>query len=301
LTPGFPAEVRVLGFAGLGVMGEPMCANLARKSGLPVHAYDIAPQPLARLAGAGVRAADSLAALAGAADVVFLCLASPAQTTQVCVSLAQARATGGRTRVVVDTGTTGVRAARDLAARLAEAGVLYVDAPVARMRQAARDGTLSIMVGATPAVFEKLSPYLLCMGSDLTRMGETGAGQAAKVLNNMVLIQTVHALAEALAIGRGLGLDGAVLFEALGQGSADSKALRVQGLKHLVTGDFASGMFSSAYAGKDIGLALDAAEMAGVDAASARATGALLQAACGAGYQDAYYPVFLKLIEAGSR
>jgi len=297
----FPARVDALGFIGLGVMGEPMCANLARRCGLPVHAYDLAPAPLARLGEAGVHAAASVEAVGEAADIVFLCLANPEQTEHVAAALARARQAGARPGVLVDTGTTGVRAARELAARLAEAGILYVDAPVARMREAARDGTLSIMVGGSAEAYAGLAPYLRCMGSDLTHCGGTGAGQAAKVLNNMVLIQTVHALAEALAIGRGLGLDGRVLFEALGLGSADSKALRMQGLGHLVPGDFPRGAFSSAYARKDLGLALDAAAMAGVDPAGARTTASLLDAACVAGYRDDYYPVFIKLIERANQ
>ena len=176
-----------LGFIGLGVMGEPMCRNLARGSLLPVTGFDRAPEPLARLATHHVAAALSIAALA-TVDVLFLCLPSGAHVESVASALFDVAERPG---MIVDMGTSPVALTRTLAARAAERGAIWVDAPIARTRQAAEDGTLSIMVGAEPADFAHLHPLLACMASDITLCGPVGSGQAVKILNNMVLVETV--------------------------------------------------------------------------------------------------------------
>ena len=191
-----------LGFIGLGVMGEPMCRNLAAKSGAPVTALDVNPEPLRRLAADGVRAAQSVDALAREAEVVFLSLPGGTEVAAVCDALLPSLRAGS---CVVDLSTAPVRLARDLAGRLAARGVAFADAPVARTRAAAAQGTLSIMVGAPLATFERIRGLLACMGSDVSHCGGPGAGQLAKLMNNMVLAQNVVALAEALAVARAAG------------------------------------------------------------------------------------------------
>jgi 3-hydroxyisobutyrate dehydrogenase-like beta-hydroxyacid dehydrogenase len=119
-----------------------------------------------------------------------------------------------------------------------------------------------------------------------------------KILNNKVLFESVHSLAEALAIARAAGVNGDVLFDALAKGSADSKALRFQGTRHLLPGDFPPRTFPTLYARKDIGLALSLAAETGVDARCARTTAGLFDEAIDAGYDADYYPVILRIIEA---
>ena len=146
-----------LGFVGLGVMGEPMCRNLARKSGVPVVGYDLSPEPLGRLAADGVRAARSAAEALDQAAVLFLSLPSGAEVEAVCEAEGLvARAKSGQT--IVDLGTSPVALARRLCARFAEKGAAFADAPVARTREAAIAGTLSIMVGADDATFRRIAP-----------------------------------------------------------------------------------------------------------------------------------------------
>src|SRR5204863_58950 len=117
-----------------------------------------------------------------------------------------ARVRSGHT--VVDMSTTPVALARDLSHAFAARGADFADAPVARTAQAAKDGTLSVMVGGDTAVFERLKPYLACMGSEITHCGPVGAGQAVKLMNNLVVAQTVVALAEALAVATSSGVPG---------------------------------------------------------------------------------------------
>ena len=225
----------VLGFVGLGVMGEPMCRNLARKSGAPVVAFDARGEPLESLKSAGVEPCASAVDVARRADIVFLCLPGEPQVRAVCLgdggsSALVAHARRGQT--VVDMSTCPVALAQELGRAFAARGVDFADAPIARTAQAARDGTLSIMVGGEPSVFERLAPYLRCMGTEVTHCGPVGAGQVVKLMNNMVVASTVVALAEALAAARASGVvDPRVLFETLMKGSADSFVLRNHGMK----------------------------------------------------------------------
>lgn len=289
------------GFIGLGVMGEPMCRNLAMKSGADVIGYDLAPAPLERLGVQGVTAAATVAAVARASDVMFLSLPSGDELEAVCGGadglLAQARAG----QIVVDLGTSPVGLTRALAARFAAKAVGYADAPVARTRQAAEDGTLSVMVGAAPAVFAAIRPLLACFAADITHCGAVGAGQIVKIMNNMILIETVVALGEALAVARRAGVDGAVLFETLTKGSADSFALRNHGLKAILPSEFPARAFSARYALKDLGYALQLAQAAGVEVAGAEVAAKLLDKTVAAGAGDRYWPVVARTIDRSRR
>ncbi len=289
-----------LGFVGLGVMGEHMCSNLVRKSQRTVYGTDLNRAPVDRLAAIGLRPCGSIAEVAASADVVFLSLPSGVQVEQVCFGPGGiVSAPGRRARMVVDMSTSPVKLTRELAARCAERGVTFVDAPVARMREAAAKGTLCIMVGGAAASFEAIRGYLGCMGTDLVHCGPSGSGQVVKILNNMVVFMTVHALAEALAIGRHAGVDGALLFDTMTKGSADSFALRTPGLKALLPGSYPENTFPTVYAIKDILLALELAEQGGVDARAAKLTHRVLAETAEAGYQRNYYPAMLNVIDKG--
>ena len=112
----------------------------------------------------------------------------------------------------------------------------------------------------------RLRPYLACFASDISHCGGIGAGQVAKLMNNMVLFQTVAAIAEAMAIGSKAGVDETLLLQALSNGSADSFALRNHGMKAMLPRNFPADAFSTGYALKDIGYALDLAEQSGIEA-----------------------------------
>ncbi len=283
-----------LGFVGLGVMGEPMCRNLAAKSGAPVIALDLDPAPLKRLAADGVRAAQSIETLGGEAEVVFLSLPGGPEVAAVCGTLLPRLPRGA---CIVDLSTAPVGLARDLAARCAARGIEFADAPVARTREAAMKGTLSIMVGAPAATFEHIRPLLACMGSDVSHCGGPGAGQLAKLMNNMVLAQNVVALAEALAVAKASGVDPRVLFEVLAKGSADSFALRNHGMKALLPGEFPERAFSTAYMLKDVGYALELAAECGLALSGAGNARALLEKTIAAGFGAEYFPALAKVVE----
>jgi hypothetical protein len=289
------AGIERLGFIGLGVMGEPMCANLARKSGLPVMAIDLKREPLRRLEGAGVAAGSSISELAERADLIFLSLPSGREVEQATNEVLAAKRR--RASILVDCSTAPVALTRDLAVRCAAVDLAYADAPVARTREAAQKGTLSIMVGADVDLFLRIRPYLDCMGSEITHCGPAGCGQVVKLLNNMMLFEIGSALAETIAIGRRSGVDEELLLSTLAKGSSDSFALRNHGTKAMLPRRFPEDAFGTDYALKDLSYALDLAREAGVDAAGAEVAGERLKAASARGFGRNYWPVLLRVVD----
>ncbi len=285
-----------IGFIGLGVMGEPMCRNLARKSGASVIAFDLRPEPLARLATDGVKAATSVREIMEQAAVVMLSLPSGSEVEAICAGADGLLARSRSGQVVIDLGTSPVRLMRSLAEKFAARGVDFADAPVARTRAAAEAGTLSVMVGASEQVFRRIEPLLKTFATEITHCGNIGAGQLTKILNNMVLFETGVALAEALALARRGGLDPALLLGTLAKGSADSFALRNHGMKAMLPGVFPERAFSAQYALKDITYALECAAEAGLELAGAELARARLQQAIAQGFGEQYWPVIARVI-----
>ena len=289
------SQYKTIGFIGLGVMGEPICRNLVKKSGARVIAFDLSPEPLRRLREEGAVVAASVAEVVNKSDLVFLCLPSAKHVRSVFDGdgiLKNIR----KDQVVVDLGTSSVKQTRDFAGQLQAKGASWADAPIARTRQAAQDGTLSVMVGAAGELFAAIEPLIRCFATDVTNCGGTGAGQVTKILNNMVLFQTVNALAEAVAVARRNGVDPALLLETLSKGSADSFALRNHGIKAIVPGNFPERAFSTEYALKDLSYALELAADAGIKIRGAELIGKVLQEAIDAGSGGAYFPVIAKHI-----
>lgn len=286
-----------LGFIGLGVMGEPICRNLLRKSGRRVVVFDLAAGPLKRLGDEGAEVAKAASDVAGKANVIFICLPSAQHVRSLFEGDGGLLSHIAAGAVVVDLGTSSVDLTRDYARRLAEKGASWVDAPIARTRQAAQDGTLSVMVGASDELYARVKPLIDCFATDVTRCGDTGAGQVTKILNNMVLFETVNALAEAVAVAKRYGVEPRLLLETLSKGSADSFALRNHGMKAIVPGEFPLRAFSTAYALKDLSYALELAQKAGITLRGAATVEAVFKDAIAQGEGDAYFPVIAKLID----
>jgi 3-hydroxyisobutyrate dehydrogenase len=291
--PSVGPAISTIGFIGLGVMGEPMCGHLARRSGIPVLAYDLRAEPLQRLAAQGVKAAE-MSEIAAACDVILLSLPDGRAVAAVVGQLEPHLRAG---QCVVDTSTSSVELTRQIGARLTAKGILYADAPVARTREAASRGELSIMVGTTEDTFARIRPILETMGTDVTHCGPVGCGQVVKILNNMLVFQHCGALAEAIAIGRRNGVAPDVLLPTMAMGSGDSFVLRNHGIKAMLPGVFPDRAFSTRYAIKDLSYALEMADASGLDMAAAKLTMQRLKQANEAGYGDQYHPVVLKVID----
>jgi 3-hydroxyisobutyrate dehydrogenase-like beta-hydroxyacid dehydrogenase len=286
----------MIGFIGVGVMGEPICRHVASKSGQEVRAYDIAPEPLERLALHGVKLAASVREIAEQCEIVYLSLPGAIEVKQVCVGRGSLLMHMRPGTYILDLSTISVALARDLEARFSARGIHYVDAPVARTRAAAEEGTLSVMVGCTERLFPRVKPWLEYFAADVMRCGPAGAGQALKLINNMLLFQNVAALAEALAVVRRLGLDPAQALEVLAKGSADSFALRNHAMKAMLPSRFPQKAFSVEYALKDLNYALELAKAARIELTGLKSAKALLEKAAAAGHTQEYFPVVAKVV-----
>ncbi len=286
---------QAVGFAGLGVMGEPICRNILTKSGAQMHVFDLNPEPMARLAELGANTAASVGDLAATMDILFLSLPGGPQVEAVIRGPGGVLERGRPGLLLVDTSTAPVGLTRELAKELAARDISYADAPVARTRQAAQEGTLSIMVGSSDDVFERLRPLLAHAASEITHCGPVGSGQVVKILNNMVLFETVVALSEALTLGEAAGVDPTLLFDTLSKGSADSFALRNHGMKAMLPGNFPTGAFPTNYALKDVSYALELAELTGFSAPGAELARSRMEKARAAGFGDNYFPALVQV------
>jgi len=286
----------MIGFIGLGVMGEAICRNLGRKASEDVLGFDLDPAPLARLKDEGVDAAGSVREIAERCNVVFLSLPGVPEVKNVCAGPSSLMLHMRSGSYVVDLSTTTVALARDLNSRFAARGIHFADAPVARTRQAALEGTLSVMVGSTEHVFQRLQPVLAHIGTEITHCGAPGAGQAMKLINNMVLFQNVVAIAEALCLARKAGLSATKVFDALSKGSADSFALRNHGMKAMLADNFPELAYSVDYALKDMGYLLEFAKQARAELAGAKNALAALERAAAGGNGKKYFPVLAKTV-----
>ncbi|MGI9523704.1 MAG: NAD(P)-dependent oxidoreductase [Hyphomicrobiaceae bacterium] len=293
-------KISKLGFIGLGVMGGRMCRNLTHRSGLSVIAYDIDPSKQRALSDIGVETARSIADVTAQAELIFICLPGEPQVREVAFAPdgLVSRARHGQT--IVDMTTATVEINREVAAALDKKGADFADAPVARGVSAAEDGTLAITVGAAKEVFQRIEPYLAFMGSQISHCGGIGNGQIMKLMNNMIIFQTVTALAEAMAIATRAGVDRSEVFEILSKGSADSFVMRKHG-QHMATRHYPDDQFPAIYSLKDIRYALSLAKTVGVDAQSAKLAEQRLLEAIERGYGHLYSPVIYELFENGDK
>ncbi len=291
------SEATTIGFIGLGVMGEPICRNLVKKSGRPVVAFDLSKEPLMRLQSDGAHVAPSLTEVMKQSAIVFYCLPSGKHVRGLFEDKGGILENVRAGQIIVDLGTSPVGLTRELAKKVEAKGASFADAPIARTREAAINGTLSVMVGASPDLFAKVEPLIRHFATEVTNCGGTGAGQVVKILNNMVLFQTVNALSEAAGIARRSGVDPKLLFETLSKGSADSFALRNHGMKAVIPGEFPERAFSTEYALKDLTYALDLAKDIDLKVPGAELAGDVLQKAIDAGFGGAYWPVIAKVVD----
>jgi 3-hydroxyisobutyrate dehydrogenase-like beta-hydroxyacid dehydrogenase len=215
-------------FIGIGAMGEPMAANLLRKGFEVVVVRHRRPEPCQRLAAQGARIAATPAEAIAGATLAVLSLPTSAQVEEVVCGPRGLAAAASPGCVIIDCSTSEPESTRRLHALLAERGVGFIDAPVTRGVQAARDGTLAFFLGGSDEHIERAMPALQAMGDTLIRLGPPGHGHTAKIISNVLSYATVALVNEALMLGVKLELDAGKLHEALMQG-APSKALEAFG------------------------------------------------------------------------
>jgi 3-hydroxyisobutyrate dehydrogenase-like beta-hydroxyacid dehydrogenase len=286
-----------IGFVGLGVMGGPMCRNVALKHGGDVIAFDMNSAAFAALEGTKARRAETLEEVAEQADVVFLSLPGGQQVEQVCLGLQGLASVSQLPSVIVDLSTTTVAAARTVAERLSSKGVAFADAPVARTREAAQRGELSIMVGADEALYARIEPLLRYMGSDVTHCGGVGCGQVVKLINNALVFENTVAIAEMMVVGERAGVSPAVLLDAVSKGSGDSFALRNHARKSMLPRHFPEKSFPPEYVLKDIGYALELAAQVGVSTHVTQLAQRYYTATAANGWSGRYFPAVIEIVD----
>ena len=253
-----------IAFIGLGNMGGGMAANLA-KAGHDVRAFDLSADALARAKEAGCLPAASAVEAADAAEAVVTMLPAGAHVESVYADIAAALSPGA---LLIDCSTIDVATARRVAEQAAASGFVAVDAPVSGGIAAAAAGPLTFMVGGSDDGFDRASDYLPQMGKAVIRAGASGAGQAAKMCNNMILGATMVATCEAFALADKLGLDAQAFYDIASVSSGQSWSMTsycpVPGVGPTTPADNDyQGGFATALMLKDLRLAAEAAEQAG--------------------------------------
>lgn len=225
-----------LGYIGPGLMGAPMARRLL-DAGYPLSVWGRTPAKLAPLAACGAEIRASAADVARAADIVFLCLTDSAAVEAVVFGAGGVAEGAAEGKLLADMSSIRPDAARAMAGRLKrETGMGWVDAPVSGGVAGAETGQLAIMAGGAEADFARLRPVVACLAQRFTLMGPVGAGQTAKLINQMIVGCGVAVLSEAAGLALRAGIDGAQLPDALAGGRADSLLLQ-QFFPKMISGD----------------------------------------------------------------
>ncbi len=219
-------ELARVGLIGLGYMGSAMARRL-RARGRSVVGYDIDETKMKAMAEGGVTCVGSSAEAAQDTGAVIVCVTSTASVEQAVFGSGGLAESASRGQTLVDMSTTDAEATRRMAERLSDAcGMAWIDAPVSGGPPAAEKGSLAMMAGGEPAVFEQVRPLLDDLAAKVTLMGPVGAGQVTKMINQVLCLTLYPILAEALKLGENAGVDVARIPEALGDGYAGSNLLR---------------------------------------------------------------------------
>lgn len=227
-----------IGFIGLGLMGQAFTARLV-ECGYQVTGYDIDAEKVARAGGHGVAAAGSSAEVTETSDIVLMCVIATDAVEAAVFGPGGVAEAGSADKLLVDHSTTIVDATRDMAARLKQAtGMGWVDAPVSGGPPAARAGTLAIMAGGDEADCARAGPVMADLADGFTRFGPVGAGQVAKMVNQILVLNNYCVLAEALALAEAGGIDARLIPDALAAGHAGSNMLKAV-FPRMIERDFA--------------------------------------------------------------
>nr|WP_199066502.1 NAD(P)-dependent oxidoreductase [Chromobacterium sp. ASV5] len=250
-----------VGYIGLGIMGAPCVRNLL-KAGHQVTVWARRRQSAEALLAAGAAWADSPAELAGQVELLITNVSDTGDVEQVLLGEAGA-ASGARSGLVcADMSTIAPNGARRIAARLAEAGIDFLDCPVSGGEVGAINGTLTIMAGGKAEALEKARPALEAMGQTITHIGASGAGQVAKACNQIAVAAGVAAVAEIVKLARACEVDPAPVRAALLGGFAQSRVLDVHG-QRMIDDNYAPGFKAKLHA-KDMHIVHDTAREQGI-------------------------------------
>ena len=287
-------QIKNIGFVGLGVMGSPMCKNLIKNKQWHIIVHDLDNSKEKELEKNGASIAKNLSELFNLSDMVITCLPGGDFVKDIYLGKEKIVSEIKPNKFIIDMSTSQPDLMIELNKLITKKGSFFADAPIARTRQAARDGTLAIMVGSKREVYERIFPILEFMGNNIMHCGDVGTGQITKILNNMILFQTVVALSEAANIAEKYNMSVEDLFENITKCSGDSFALRNHGLKSIAQNHFPSPAFSSEYALKDLSYAINLGKTHKLHIPGAHTAKKLLEKSIKNGDKDLYFPVIKK-------
>ena len=250
-----------IGFIGLGIMGHGMAANLLR-AGFPLTIWNRTRSRMDELMAAGARAGESPADVARHSEIIITCVSDTPDVRAVILGDAGVIHGARAGSLIIDMSTISPQATREIAAALAEADLHMLDAPISGGSEGAVNGTLSIMVGGEAAQVERARAAFEVMGKTVTHVGEIGAGQTVKIVNQILVVGNMLAASEAMLMAQAGGLDLRKALQAVEAGAAGSWMLSNRA-PQVFARDFRPG-FTIDLQQKDLRLALEAAEQLGV-------------------------------------
>jgi 3-hydroxyisobutyrate dehydrogenase-like beta-hydroxyacid dehydrogenase len=290
VTPA-PGPRQKIGLIGLGLMGRPMGLNLL-KAGYPLTVWNRTASRAEALVATGAKLAKSPREAAASADVLLTIVSDPPALEEVLWSKDGALSGLRRGGIYIDSSTVSPALARKIAAACAERGARFLDAPVTGGTWGAEKGELVFMVGGDAETLKEIEPVLGAMGKRWFHLGPNGAGQIIKLAMNLILALQVDALAEALALVTGAGIQGEKLVEVMQSSMARAPVLDVKA-PLLLKGEYAPS-FPLRLMHKDLGLALDLANQIGVPLPATAAARETYSAVKGAAKEDLDYAAVMK-------
>jgi 3-hydroxyisobutyrate dehydrogenase-like beta-hydroxyacid dehydrogenase len=285
----------LLGFVGVGRMGGPM-ANRLLDAGYRLCVYDVSDEATGPLVARGAELAASPAEVASMADTVFMSLPTPDVVREVALGGNGGLINGSKVRTVIDLSTTGPGVATEVAGKLAERKIAWVDSPVSGGVTGAKAGTLAVMVSCPTPAYQKLEPVLKVFGKLFHAGEKPGLAQTAKLANNLLAATAMVATSEAMAMGVKAGLDAKVLIDIINASSGRNSASQDKFPRAILPRTFDFG-FATGLSYKDVRLCVEEAEAMGVPmvvGGAVRERLAVTRARFGAGSDFTY---FAKVLE----
>ncbi|MDC1357287.1 NAD(P)-dependent oxidoreductase [Pseudomonadota bacterium] len=289
--------INVIGFIGLGVMGNSMSKNLLKNKKWSVIVKDLNQSKEEDLQNHGAIIASDIKEVFDKSDVIITCLPGGSYVNEMYFGKQDMISVIKPNKYIVDMSTSQPDLMVKLNINIKKKNSFFADAPIAKTRQAAIDGTLAIMVGSDLNTYKHLLPVFNLIGEDIMHCGDVGSGQLTKIMNNMILFETVVALSEAANIAEKYGMSVEKLFNNITKCSGDSFALKNHGLKSIAKDNFPSPAFSSEYALKDLSYALELGNKLKVKLPGAETAERLLQTSIERGDKDLYFPVIKKYLK----
>lgn len=283
-----------IGFIGLGIMGRHMSAHLL-EAGYEVSIFDIVRSAMDDLVRKGAKACSSCKEVAQVSDIVISMVPDSPDVEKITLGEAGIFETAREGLIYIDMSTIAPKTAIKVAEELGKKGVLCLDAPVSGGETGAKNASLSIMVGGTKELFDKMLPIFEVMGKTITLCGTNGAGQTVKACNQIQVALNFIGMAEALVLGTKAGVDPAIIIKVLSGGYAQTRVMDVRGPK-IIKGEFEPG-FKSRFHYKDLNIIMDTARTLNVPLPATAVAHELFSAMMASGRGELDHSAVITIIE----